>query len=196
MSKGFYSAALFALMLTACTSADSAQQEKGTSKAKAPPRHKPVESANTDVHPSTSNADDSERKIQFIQKIYDDIRQAGIDASDYAPDSIRRSPALMALEERQQMLNAKLPPGEYPECDVTSFIVPGNGGLDEGFYARRTQVRALDNGLIRAEFSQFGEREAVEFLVDCSAGHCQIEDEFHTYEGTRYSYKESLQSCK
>ncbi|WP_227554757.1 MULTISPECIES: hypothetical protein [Acinetobacter] len=123
---------------------------------------------------------DDLRKIQLIKKIY------ATELSLNPPNNMlekNATPELKSLLNSRDRIHSRFG-GEY--CDwARSLYVPGN---DFDTKVGQMKFTTLNNGLIRASGTSFGEKFHRDFKVQCDTSSCKIDD---IYDPN--SYKKEMQ---
>ena len=119
-------------------------------------------------------------KINFIKKMY----AMKISEQYLNIDIVKQNSAneLKQLISRRDALELKYS-GEM--CDwVRNLLIPGN---DFDVKLNKMKFTLLDNGLVRAQGVNFGEKFHIDYQVQCHGQACKIEDIYDPY-----SYKKEL----
>lgn len=119
-------------------------------------------------------------KINFIKKIY----SMKISEQYLNIDIVKQNSAneLKQLISRRDALELKYP-GEMCEW-VRNLLIPGN---DFDVKLNKMKFTLLNNGLVRAQGVNFGEKFHIDYQVQCHGQSCKIEDIYDPY-----SYKKEL----
>lgn len=122
------------------------------------------------------------KKIAFIKKVYADAINEDLMAVDII--KLHASREIRQLIEKRDLI-AENNEGEM--CDwVRNVLIPGQ---DYDVKANQIKYTTRDNGRIRVEAKNFGEKFTIDFSVQCDADRCKITDIYDPE-----SYKNELKS--
>ncbi len=129
---------------------------------------------------SHSAMNQSQEKINTVKKVYAEFIHGGGDEQvlrHYGSKEFRQIlRQLEAISDRYE--------GEQCAWQGGNVIIPGQ---DHDLKPNQIRYSILQNGRIRAEANNFGEKFAVDYDVQCTALNCSIADVF-----TPQSYKKEL----
>ncbi|WP_374974259.1 DUF805 domain-containing protein [Acinetobacter venetianus] len=123
-------------------------------------------------------------KLDFIKQVYSD--ELNEDTWNNHIDVLEKyaSYELRKIISKRNDVSSRYP-GEQCDWVYMGQLIPGN---DRDTRLEDMQFTMLDNGLVRAEFYNFGKKHQVDFDIQCDGQECKIAD---VYEPN--SYKQELQ---